>query len=62
MQGLREYKGYLLDCAYEEENVNKSFFKALRLKGVRNLKVKSMLGINNRRLILLQTLICHFQI
>ena len=23
MEGLREYKGYLLDCAYEEDNVNK---------------------------------------
>ena len=30
MQGLREYKGYLLDCAYEEDNVNKSFFKAFK--------------------------------
>ena len=32
MQGLREYKGYLLDCACEEDNVNKLFFKAFKTK------------------------------
>ena len=31
MQGLREYKGYLLDYAYEEDNVNKSFFKVFKV-------------------------------
>ena len=35
---LQEHKGYLLDCNYEEEQVNRAFFKAFRIKGIRHLK------------------------
>ena len=35
---LQEYKGYLLDCNYEEEQVNRAFFKASELRGIRHLK------------------------
>ena len=44
MQGLREYKGYFLDCVYEEDNANKSFLKHLRLKGIRHSKGKMYVG------------------
>ena len=40
MQSLREYKGYLLDFAYEENNVNKSFIKAFKTKRHNALKGK----------------------
>ena len=29
---LREYKGYLLNCHYQEEQVNRAFFKAFKIK------------------------------
>ena len=29
---LREYKGYLFDCHYQEEQVNRAFFKAFKIK------------------------------
>ena len=32
MDKLREYKGYLLDCHYQEEQVNRAFFKAFKIK------------------------------
>ena len=40
IQGLREYKGYLLGCAYEEDNVNKSFFKVFKTKMHKTLEGK----------------------
>ena len=44
MQSLREYKGYLLDCAYEEDNVNKPFFKAFKTKTRKALEGKKYVG------------------
>ena len=44
MQGPRECKGYLLDCAFEEENVNKSFFKAFKTKRRKALEGKMYVG------------------
>ena len=44
MQGLREYKGYLLDYAYEEENVNKSFLKAFKTKRSKAFEGKKYVG------------------
>ena len=44
MEGLREYKGYLLDCAYEEDNVKKSFFKAFKTKRCKALEGKKYVG------------------
>ena len=43
-EGLREYKGYLLDCAYEADNVNKSFFKAFKTKMRKALEGKKYVG------------------
>ena len=43
-EGLREYKGYLLDCAYEEADVNKSFFKAFKTKRRKALEGKKYVG------------------
>ena len=40
MEGLKEYKGYLLDCASEEDYVNKSFFKAFKTKMCKALEGK----------------------
>ena len=40
MEGVREYKGYLLDFAYEEDNVNKSFSKAFKTKRHKALEGK----------------------
>ena len=44
MEGLREYKGYLSDCAYKEDNVDKSFFKAFKTKRRKALEGKKYLG------------------
>ena len=44
MEGLREYNGYLLDCAYEEDNVKKSFFKAFKTKRCKALEGKKYVG------------------
>ena len=44
MEGPTEYKGYLLDCAYEEDNVNKSFFKAFKTKRRKALEGKKYVG------------------
>ena len=34
---LQAYKGYLLDCNYEEEQVNRAFLRHLELRGIRYL-------------------------
>ena len=44
MESLREYKGYLLDCAYEEDNVNKSFFKAFKARRCKALEGGKYVG------------------
>ena len=35
---LQEYKRYLLDCNYEEEQVHRAFLRHSELRGIRHLK------------------------